>query len=105
MTEGTGTGQEVAQIAHPKLVQIERFFAEMRPDLEGDQFWRYQRVISSGVQEYVEAVSFTHYLTHNSLITWKEVQDRLCDESGIPVRLLPLAAARFHMWPYGSIRR
>jgi predicted translin family RNA/ssDNA-binding protein len=88
MTEGTETGREVAKIADPKLAQIEGFLAEMRPDLEGDQFWRYQRVISPGVQEYIEAASFAHYLTHNSLISWREVQDRLSDESGTPVRLL-----------------
>lgn len=104
MTEGTETGQEVAQIVHPKFVQIERSFAEMRPDLEGDRFWRYQRVISPGLQEYIEALSFAHYLTHNCLITWKEVQDRLSDESGIPVRLFsadhnPLSPERTQYFP------
>jgi len=60
----------------------------MKPDLEGDQFWRYQRAVSPGLQEYIEALSFAHYLTHDSLITWKEIQDRLSDEAGIPVRFL-----------------
>lgn len=90
MTEGTETGQEVEKMVRPKFVQIERSFAEMRADLEGDQFWRYQRVISPGLQEYIEALSFAHYLTHGTLISWKEVQDRLSDESGIPVRPLPI---------------
>jgi len=89
MTEGTEIGQAVAKIAYPKLVVIEKVFAGMRVDLEGDQFWRYQRAISPGLQEYIEALSFTHYLTHNSLITWREVQDRLSDESG-PYFPLPI---------------
>lgn len=96
MTDGTETGQDVARIADPKLVHIERFFAEMRPDLEGDQFWRYQRAISPGLQEYIEALSFAHYLTHNSLITWAEVQNRLSDESGTPVRILHLVLSTLH---------
>lgn len=90
MTEGTETGQDVAKIAHPKLKEIERRFAEMKPDLEGDQFWRYQRVICPGVQEYIEALSFAHYLSHNTLITWSEVQNCLSDESGSPVRFIPM---------------
>lgn len=89
MTEGTENGQEVAKIAHPKLAHIEQFFVTIRPDLEGDQFWRYQRAISPGLQEYIEALSFAHFLTYDSLITWKEVQDHLSDESGSPVRFLP----------------
>ena len=88
MNEGTENGQEVAKIAHPKLTQIEHLLAAMKPDLEGDQFWRYQRVVSPGVQEYIEALSFAHYLTHDTLITWKEAQDRLSDELGTPVRFL-----------------
>jgi len=60
----------------------------MKPDLEGDQFWRYQRVISPGLQEYIEAISFAHYLAHDSLITWKDIQDHLSDKSGTPVRFL-----------------
>lgn len=86
MTGGTENGQEVAKIANPKLTQIEHIFVTMKPDLEGDQFWRYQRVVSPGLQEYIEALSYTHYLTHDSLITWEQVQHRLSDESGSPVR-------------------
>jgi len=88
MNEGTDRGQKVAEIARPKLEHVEGLFAKMKPDLEGDQFWRYQRVISPGLQEYIEAISFAHYLTHDSLITWKEIQDRLSDKSGSPVRFI-----------------
>jgi len=93
MTEGTENGPEVAKIASPKLVQIEQLFAAMKPDLEGDKFWRYQRAVSPGLQEYIEALSFAHYLTNASLVTWEQVQDRLSDKSGSPVRFflfLPL---------------
>lgn len=90
MTEGTKNGEDVAKIARPKLVQIEKLFVAMKGDLEGDQFWRYQRAVSPGLQEYIEALGFAHYLTHDSLITWQEVQDHLSDEPGSPVRFPPL---------------
>ena len=92
MTGGTEDGQGVTETVRPMLIQIEHLFAGMKSDLEGDKFWRYQRAISPGLQEYVEALSFAHYLTYDSLIAWKEVQDRLSDESGIPVRCLPFLA-------------
>jgi len=90
MTGGTENGQEVAEIANPKLTQIENIFWAIKRDLEGDQFWRYQRAVSPGLQEYIEALSFAHYLTHDSLITWEQVQHRLSDESGSPYFPLPV---------------
>ena len=65
-----------------KLSEIQRLFAAQREDLAGDRFWRYQRCVSPGLQEYIEAQSFSHYLLHDSLITWQQVQDSLSDESG-----------------------
>jgi predicted translin family RNA/ssDNA-binding protein len=42
------------------------------PDLQGLNFWRYQRQISPGFQEFIEAVSFEHYLQTQSLITHED---------------------------------
>jgi len=39
--------------------------------------WRYQRQISGGVQEYVEAVSFQHYVETQRLITYDEAQSKI----------------------------
>jgi predicted translin family RNA/ssDNA-binding protein len=39
------------------------------PDLAGINAWRYQRQISGGIQEYLEAISFQHYLQSQTLIT------------------------------------
>ena len=46
----------------------------MAPDLQGINAWRYQRQISGGVQEFVEAISFRHYLQTQRLITIDEAQ-------------------------------
>ena len=104
MNEGTENDQEVAKTVDPKLKQIELLFARMKPDLEGDQFWRYQRVVSAGTQEYIEALSFAHYLSHGSLISWKEVQDHLSDESGSPVRFFLSFVSRVLHFPARTVR-
>ncbi|KAJ7275389.1 Translin [Mycena haematopus] len=57
-------------------------FALMRPELVGDRFWRYHRQVSPGLQEYIEALSFAHYVEHDSLISYQQVQDALSDSDG-----------------------
>jgi predicted translin family RNA/ssDNA-binding protein len=47
-------------------------FVNIAPDLAGINAWRYQRQISGGIQEYMEALSFEHYLRHQTLITVEE---------------------------------
>lgn len=45
---------------------------------------------SGGLQEYIEAISFLHFLEHDGgLISLDEVQARLTDSAGQPVRLSP----------------
>lgn len=43
------------------------------PDLQGINAWRYQRQISQGVQEFLEAVALQYYLQTQSLIKCEEV--------------------------------
>lgn len=71
------------------LRDVQMLFMKIMPELEGDRFWRYQHNISPGLQEYIEALSFAHYLQHGTLIPYGEVQKSLSDESGSPVRSIP----------------
>ncbi|KAI9715254.1 MAG: hypothetical protein M1812_006065 [Candelaria pacifica] len=48
---------------------IKTLFTSLTTDLQGIHSWRYQRQISPGIQEYMEAVSFAHYLQTQTLIT------------------------------------
>ncbi|CAG8975586.1 hypothetical protein HYALB_00006793 [Hymenoscyphus albidus] len=52
-------------------------FDTIAPDLVGINAWRYQRQISGGIQEYMEAISFQHYLRHQTLITLPEASSSL----------------------------
>ncbi|KAI4138074.1 MAG: hypothetical protein LQ341_004825 [Variospora aurantia] len=56
---------------------IKELFTSVGPDLQGLNAWRYQRQISSGCQEFVEAISFQHYLETQNLITHHEAQDMI----------------------------
>ena len=54
--------------------QIADLFNSIVPDFRGINAWRYQRQISGGIQEYIEAISFEHYLSNQTLITFKKAQ-------------------------------
>ncbi|KAL3427461.1 translin family protein [Phlyctema vagabunda] len=60
-----------------KMTIIEKQFKAIAPDLVGINAWRYQRQVSGGIQEYMEAVSFEHYLRHQSLITLEQASSSI----------------------------
>jgi hypothetical protein len=43
----------VLKEAQPKLEELSKLFDSLQDDLAGERYWRYQRQISPGVQEYV----------------------------------------------------
>jgi len=43
-------------------------------ELQGEDPYKYLRAYSGGLQEYVEAYSFYHYICHGVLIQWEEVR-------------------------------
>ncbi|KAF9535511.1 Translin, partial [Crepidotus variabilis] len=71
-----------AHHGYEKLREIQGLYAKMQPELQQERFWRHQRQVSPGVQEYIEALSFAHYLDHGTLITLDEVQRTLMDSQG-----------------------
>lgn len=71
-----------AKQGRQKLQEVQTIYAGLKPELEGCLFWRYERQVSPGLQEYIEALSFTYYLEHGSLIPFNEVQRSLSDSDG-----------------------
>ncbi|KAF9452538.1 Translin [Macrolepiota fuliginosa MF-IS2] len=67
-----------------KLREVQDIYAGLAPELIGDHFWRYQRQVSPGLQEYIEALSFAHYLQHGTLIPFETVQRSLSSPEGVP---------------------
>ncbi|WVR08986.1 hypothetical protein IAU60_006046 [Kwoniella sp. DSM 27419] len=57
-----------------------------RDDREATEaFWKWNRQVSPGLEEYIEGLSFLWYLEHRSLIPLAEVQSTLSDEAGEPL--------------------
>ncbi|TDL28810.1 Translin [Rickenella mellea] len=89
--ESGGTDfKSIAKQGRDKLIEIQALFASIRGELDGERFWSFQRAVSPGLQEYIEALSFVHYLESGRLVTFREVQASLTDESGIVYFPLPL---------------
>lgn len=53
---------------------INELFTSVAPDLQGIDVWRYQRQISGGIQEFIEAISLRHFLQTQRLLTLEEAQ-------------------------------
>lgn len=68
---------KIASEVREKSTAMATQFAAIAPDLVGINAWRYQRQISGGIQEYIEAISFEHYLRHQKLITHEEASKLL----------------------------
>lgn len=96
-----GRALKAASKGWDKLHEIQAMFASVRHELAGSRFWRYQRQVSPGLQEYIEALGFAHYLETGKLIRFEDVQKTLSDEQGSPVRVLLIYSAegRVHIVP------
>lgn len=58
-------------------IKIADLFTSVAPDLQELNAWRYQSQISSGIQEYMEAISFQHYLETQRLISYEEAHAKI----------------------------
>ncbi|RMZ75553.1 hypothetical protein DV738_g5420, partial [Chaetothyriales sp. CBS 135597] len=68
----------------PMLAAIQAHFQAVVPDLQGINAYRYQYNISGGIQEYMEAVLFQHYLETQTLMTYEDAA------KAAPLQGLPL---------------
>ncbi|CAO2657494.1 Nn.00g036200.m01.CDS01 [Neocucurbitaria sp. VM-36] len=61
---------------------IEKQYASIAADLQGLNAYRYSHNITGGNQEFMEALSFQHYLETQSLISYDEAKARIAKMSG-----------------------
>ncbi|KAJ5782023.1 hypothetical protein N7457_003797 [Penicillium paradoxum] len=71
---------KIAQENQARFDQIHELFQAVVPEQLGINGWRYQRQISAGIQEFIEALSFDHYLRTQTLITHAECAARIPSE-------------------------
>ncbi|KAL1961651.1 hypothetical protein VTN77DRAFT_1366 [Rasamsonia byssochlamydoides] len=70
----------IAKENQARFDQILDLFRSIVPDITGLNAWRYQRQVSPGIQEFIEALSFQHYVQTQRLISRDEVAAHLPPE-------------------------
>ncbi|XP_075875091.1 translin-associated protein X [Nelusetta ayraudi] len=63
--------------AGTKLDGVRQKIGQIAEELRGEDLYQFHRAFTAGIQEYVEAVSFLHYIRHRSLISLEEINARL----------------------------
>ncbi|TNY23929.1 Translin [Rhodotorula diobovata] len=75
---GSGKGKRaVFDEAEAKMDGLRRLFDKLQGEVRGADFWRYERSVSPGIQEYLEGFTFYHYLEHHTLPTLEQAQASL----------------------------
>ncbi|XP_071337218.1 translin-associated protein X isoform X2 [Trachinotus anak] len=69
--------EEILNEADVKLDGVRQKIGQIAEELRGEDIYHFHRAFTPGVQEYVEAVSFLHYIRHRSLISLEEINARL----------------------------
>ncbi|KAJ6256835.1 hypothetical protein Dda_8704 [Drechslerella dactyloides] len=67
---------------HTHESRVQTLLASLLPDLQGINARRYTRQYSPGVQEYLEAVGFRHYLVTGEVISWETAGWYVCGLNG-----------------------
>lgn len=77
-SSGSNKSDEVLDQAWQKITGIQQQkFLPMAKELHGEDPHQFLRAYSAGLQEYIEAVSFYHYLKSKTLVSLEQVQSDL----------------------------
>lgn len=69
--------EEILNEAEVKLDGVRQKIGQIAEELRGEDLHQFHRAFTPGIQEYVEAVSFLHYIRQRSLISLEEINARL----------------------------
>uniref|UniRef100_A0A3P8QXR2 Translin-associated factor X n=1 Tax=Astatotilapia calliptera TaxID=8154 RepID=A0A3P8QXR2_ASTCA len=69
--------EDVLNEADIKLDGVRQKIGQIAEELKGEDIYQFHRAFTPGIQEYVEAVSFLHYIRHRCLISLEEINARL----------------------------
>jgi predicted translin family RNA/ssDNA-binding protein len=67
----------ISKTTAPMYAAIRDFLQSIAPDLQGINNYRYQDRITGGIQEYMEAVTFQHYLEHQQIMSFEDAAAQL----------------------------
>ncbi|XP_077585023.1 translin-associated protein X [Stigmatopora nigra] len=63
--------------ADVKLDGVRQKIGQIAGELKGEDIYQFHRAFTAGIQEFVEAASFQHYIRHRKLISLEEINSRL----------------------------
>ncbi|XP_016285739.1 translin-associated protein X isoform X1 [Monodelphis domestica] len=69
--------EEIMNESESKLEAVRQKIKQVAQELWGEDMYQYHRAITPGLQEYVEAVSFQHFIKTRSLISVDEINKQL----------------------------
>ncbi|XP_054568996.1 translin-associated protein X isoform X1 [Eptesicus fuscus] len=69
--------EEILTEAEIKLDGVRQKILQVAQELLGEEMHQFHRAITTGLQEYVEAVSFQHFIKTRSLISMDEINKQL----------------------------
>uniref|UniRef100_A0A4W5J9R4 Translin-associated factor X n=1 Tax=Hucho hucho TaxID=62062 RepID=A0A4W5J9R4_9TELE len=69
--------EEVLTEADLKLDGVRLNIRMIAEELRGEDLHQFHRAFTPGIQEYVEAVSFHHFIRHRTLISLEEINTKL----------------------------
>lgn len=69
--------EDVLAEADTKLDGVREKIGQVAEELRGEDLYQFHRAFTPGIQEYVEAVSFQHFIRHRTLISLEEINARL----------------------------
>ncbi|XP_034408568.1 translin-associated protein X isoform X2 [Cyclopterus lumpus] len=73
---------DILKEAEVKLDSVRQKIGQIAEELRGEDIFQFHRAFTPGIQEYVEAVSFLHYIRNRSLISLEEINARLVFMTG-----------------------
>ncbi|TNM99897.1 translin-associated protein X [Takifugu flavidus] len=69
--------EAVLNEADSKLDAVRQKIGQIAKELQGEDIYQFHRAFTPGIQEFVEAASFLHYIRHRSLVSLEEINARL----------------------------
>ncbi|KAM4607930.1 translin-associated protein X [Polymixia lowei] len=69
--------EDVLKESDVKLDGVRQKISQIAEELRGEDINQFHRAFTPGIQEYVEAASFQHYIRHRTLISLEEINARL----------------------------
>ena len=71
---GADRPELILKDADVKFLEVKELLKKIASELKGEDPFLFARAYSPGLQEYIEALSFIHYLKHKTLISFEQVK-------------------------------